>query len=160
MSKRIGWVGFAALSVAAGYGVYDAMQSFYPLLGGQEVVPGWSLASRVAAGAGVAVLFGGISLGLVRLVRSQPRADRGLVVAAWAGWVVAGTVFAVGYSGAEAIQTMNESRVRTFASWIVARGLVAGLVWSGVVLASLYAWRRERVALQTPNQALQQTAGA
>jgi len=156
MSKRLGWVGLVALSVAAGYGVYDTMQSYYPLRGGREAVSGWSEAARAAAGVGVAGLFGCIALGLVRLVRSQPQADRGLVVAAWAGWVVAGTVFAIGYSGAEAVQAMNESGIRTFTSWIVARGLVAGLIWAGVVLVGLWAWRR-RARLVAPNTELNLT---
>ncbi|MDY3560624.1 hypothetical protein R5W23_001869 [Gemmata sp. JC673] len=160
MSKRLGWVGLAALSVAAGYGVYDTMQSFYPLRSSQEALPGWSVADRVAAGVGVTALFGCISLGLARLVRSQPQAERGLVVAAWAGWVVAGTVFALGYSGVEAVRTMNDSGTRTFTSWIVGRGLVAGLVWSGVVLAGVFAWRHRRGTPRTPNQSLQPTGAA
>jgi hypothetical protein len=156
MRKHVNWVGLVALSLAAGYGVYETMPSGYPLRGSPGAIPGWSEPARAAAGVGVALLVAAVAAGLRRVVRSQPDAERGLVVVAWAGWAMVGSLTAVGASLWLSLYTLNTRGYFTFTDWAVVRGLLVGVVWAGVVLAGVSAWRRSR----TPNQALQQTAGA
>lgn len=147
MNSRLMWDGVAVLSVAAGYGVFSTMQTGYPLHGSVGGIPGWSDPARVAAGVGVAGLCAAVVCGLIRVVRSPSRADRGLVVLAWTGWTLFGSVLAVGFSLWASIYTLNTLHYFTFTDWAVARGLIAGLVWAGVALAGLSAWQRGQVAI-------------
>lgn len=147
MNSRLNWAGVAGLSVAAGYGVFSTMPSGYPLRGSPGVIPGWSEPAQVVAGVGAAGLCAAVVCGLIRVVRSQARADRGLVVLAWTGWALFGSLLAVGFSLWASVYTLNTLHYFTFTDWAVVRGLVAGLVWAGVALAGLSAWRRGHVAI-------------
>jgi hypothetical protein len=155
MRERSVRVWVAAVALAAGLGVYWTAPTGYPLRGGGGT-PGWSEPARAVAGACVALLAGAVAAGLARVARSQPAGSRGLVVAAWAGWGLLGCVVAVGASLWLMVYALDTRGYHTFMEWVVARGLVAGLAWAGLLLAGIAAWQRSR----TPNQALQQTAGA
>jgi hypothetical protein len=134
--------GLAVLAVAAGYGVYGAMPSNYLFRGTRVGPPAWSEPVRLAAGAGVALAFWAVVVGLARLVRSQPAADRGLVVMAWAGWTLFGVSLAVGVSLWDMAYTTLNSDTHIGFDWGIVRGLIAGVVWAGIVVAGLTAWRR------------------
>jgi hypothetical protein len=108
---------------------------------------------RVTAGVGTAVLFGVVVVGLGRLVRSQPSADRGLVVMAWAGWTLFGLSLAVGFSLWDMLYTFLNLGYRIQLEWVITRGLVVGLAWAGVTVVGLVAWRRGRVALTIQDSA-------
>jgi hypothetical protein len=156
------WAGVGVLALAAGYWIYEAMPTGYQTRGSQELTPAWSGPARVAAGVGVAGLFGAVALGLRHLTRPHPNADRGLAIAAWAGWAVVGAVLAVGLSFWEAMYTFNAlghptNNFRVHADWGVVRGMAFALAWAGLVAGGLLAWRRVAAG---PNPALPATGSA
>ena len=149
MGKGLLAVGLVLLSLAAGYGVHETMQSHYPQGAPPSVrLPGNSDGVRIASSVGVVVLFRAVVIGLVWLVRSQPSSERGLVVIAWLGWTLFGVTVALTCSLWQLMYLWETQRIRTFVDWAVTRALVAGLIWSAVVIVMLATWQHRRLGLK------------